>query len=157
MNIPNGAFTLSISARSGQSMTQYLRKYLRKAHGIMRSPLAELSVALVGDATMSALHERHMGIPGPTDVLTFELDRDDQGRVTSGEVVVCVPQARRQAKGPLREEVLLCALHGMLHLNGLDDRTPRQFDDMHKQEDMILTRLGIGRVFSPDKTAGDRR
>ena len=123
----------------------------------MRSPLAELSVALVGDATMSALHERHMGIAGPTDVLTFELDRDGRGRVISGEVVVCVAQARRQAKGPLKEEVLLCALHGMLHLNGLDDRTPRQFNAMHRQEDLILTRLGIGRVFSPDKTAGERR
>jgi probable rRNA maturation factor len=156
MSVSNRALSLSISARSGRSMVPYLRRYLAAAHGVMRSPLRELSVALVGDAVMSALHERHMGISGPTDVLTFELDRDGRGRVTSGEVVVCVAQARRQARGAVKDEVLLCALHGMLHLNGMDDRTPRQFRAMHRKEDSILTRLGIGRVFAPEK-AGERR
>ena len=50
-------------------------------------------LALVGDARMSALHEQFMGIEGPTDVLTFPIDHDPAGRVTSGEVIVCVPRA----------------------------------------------------------------
>ena len=47
---------------------------------------------------MAELHERFMNIPGPTDVLTFELDHDGKGRVVAGEVVVCVPYAVKQAK-----------------------------------------------------------
>src|ERR1700747_3366394 len=37
-------------------------------------PLAELSVLLVDQRTMTELHERWMGEPGPTDVLAFPMD-----------------------------------------------------------------------------------
>src|ERR1700685_3813970 len=37
-------------------------------------PLAELSVLLVDEQTMTELHERWMGEPGPTDVLAFPMD-----------------------------------------------------------------------------------
>lgn len=115
---------------------------------MLACPLAELSVALVGDATMSMLHEQYLKERGPTDVLTFELEHDSSGRATAGEVIVCIPQARRQAKtGRIRDEVLLCALHGMLHLSGMDDRTQRGYAAMHRVEDQLLARLGIGAVF----------
>jgi hypothetical protein len=44
------------------------------------SPLAELSVIVVDVAAMSALHERWMGEPGPTDVLAFPMDELDTAR-----------------------------------------------------------------------------
>ena len=100
---------------------------------------------------MAALHEQFLGIPGPTDVLTFPLDEDGQGRVTAGEVVICVPEARRQAKRNgvgVERELLLYALHGMLHLCGYDDRTAAAFRTMHATEDRILTQLGVGPVFN---------
>jgi probable rRNA maturation factor len=99
---------------------------------------------------MAKLHHRYLGINAPTDVLTFELDHDARGRVTSGEVIVCLPQARRQARVGTGREVLLCALHGMLHLCGFDDKTDRQFAAMHRAEDRLLSRLGIGAVFGPE-------
>ena len=125
-------------------------------------PLEALSVVLVGDRRMSALHEAFMKIAGPTDVLTFPLELDDRGRATAGEVIVCVPEARRQAKVRKIEprlEVLLYALHGMLHLMGHDDRTDRAFRIMHRTEDAILTELGFGPVFAatPPTAGGGRR
>jgi probable rRNA maturation factor len=128
----------------------YLRRHLKIAHQMLSPPLAELSVALVGDSDMAKLHQQFMGIAGPTDVLTFELDHDAKGRVTVGEVIVCVPEAARQSKRrgtELKNELLLYALHGMLHLCGFDDRTARGFDRMHRAEDDILTRIGVGPVF----------
>jgi probable rRNA maturation factor len=113
-----------------------------------------MSVALVGDRRMGVLHEGFMGIAGATDVLTFELDHDARGRVVAGEVVVCVPYAVREAKRrgvEARKEVLLYALHGMLHLCGFDDRTDRDFAIMHRREDEILKRLGVGIVFARGK------
>lgn len=100
---------------------------------------------------MAELHEQFLGIAGPTDVLTFPLEVDRRGRPLAGEVVVCVPEARRRsaAEGTgLRQEVLLYALHGLLHLCGFDDRTRSGFAAMHRTEDAILTTLGIGPVFS---------
>jgi rRNA maturation RNase YbeY len=89
-----------------------------------------------------------MGIATPTDVLTFELEHDARGGCTGGEVVICVPQARRQARTNIEEELLLCGIHGMLHLSGFDDKTGAGFTAMHRAEDRILSRLGVGKVFN---------
>jgi probable rRNA maturation factor len=152
-------FSLTVSAAVGAAHVPFLRRHVRGAHRFLRPPLRELSVALVGDRTMSELHRRFMNVTGPTDVLTFPLDADKRGRVLSGEVVVCVPEARRQAKEhktPVERELLLYALHGLLHLCGYDDRTDRSFRLMHRTEDQILTRLGVGPVFAPPPVAARR-
>jgi probable rRNA maturation factor len=145
-------FTLTISAIGAASRdVPFLRGNVRRAHALLAPPLRELSIALVNDQRMSALHAQFMGIPGPTDVLTFELEHDTRGRPTGGEVVVCVPHARREAKQrgiELRMELLLYALHGMLHLCGFDDTSDRGFRTMHRREDEILTQLGFGPVFA---------
>jgi len=141
---------LTVTARVGPNLAPFLRRHLRSAHQLIRPPLIELSVALVGDAAMSRLHEQFMGIAGPTDVLTFPIDEDERGRIVSGEVVVCVPEARRRARlegTELRQEVLLYALHGLLHLCGYDDQSPAEFARMHRAEDRILARIGVGAVF----------
>src|SRR5256884_6983048 len=73
-------------------------------------PLAELSVLLVDERTMTELHERWMGEPGPTDVLAFPMDelrpphlggnRDDPGPEPGllGDVVLCPQVAAEQAE-----------------------------------------------------------
>jgi len=150
---------ITINAQLARAHAPFLRQQLRRAHAILSPRLAELSVALVNDARMSGLHEQFMGVAGPTDVLTFELDHDARGRVTAGELVVCVPEARRQAKTrgiELRMELLLYALHGMLHLCGFDDRTDRGFRTMHRREDDILTALGFGPVFAAQPKSSSR-
>lgn len=157
---PAPPFDLTITAEAGRAYVPYLRKHLRAAHRILRPPLGELSVALVGDRRMAALHEQFLNLPGPTDVLTFPLETDRRGRPLSGEVVVCVPEARRQARDrglPVERELLLYALHGLLHLAGFDDRTSPGYRTMHRTEDMILTELGIGTVFAAPPAGGSAR
>jgi probable rRNA maturation factor len=142
---------LEISPVVGARYVAFIRPHLLNAHAILRPALRHLSLALVNDRKMSRLHEQFLNIPGPTDVLTFELDHDAGGRVTAGEVVVCVPEARRQATqrgSTVEKELLLYALHGMLHLCGFDDRTAAGYRRMHAKEDQVLTRLGIGPVFA---------
>ena len=159
MSLAAPALTLTLTAATGREHVAYLRRHLRAAHTLLAPPLAELSLALVGDKRMADLHVRFMAIAGPTDVLTFPLDEDARGRVTAGEVVVCVPEAKRRAGEhavTVRQELLLYALHGLLHLCGFDDRTDRDFRRMHRTEDDILARLGVGPVFRPDAGRGGR-
>jgi probable rRNA maturation factor len=152
---------LAIAGTVGRSFIPFLRKNLPVAHRLANSDLTEMSIALVGDRKMSDLHLQFMNLSGPTDVLTFPLETDARSRIISGEIVICVPQARRWAKSEgvaVKHELLLYAIHGLLHLSGYDDRTDSQYRTMHRMEDKILTQLGIGNVFAPAKRrAGARR
>lgn len=149
---PAAKLRLTLHAAVGAKHLPFLRKHLAAAHRLLSPPLQELSVALVGDAHMSSLHKQFMQIDGPTDVLTFPLEFDAEGREIAGEVVICVPEAARQARirgTAINKELLLYALHGVLHLSGFDDRTEAGFRQMHRKEDDILTELGLGPVFRP--------
>lgn len=151
---------LRIIAESGKAFAPFLRSQMARAWKISHRmeisssstpALRELAVILVDNRRMSRLHDQFMGLPGPTDVLSFATDLDRRGQPISGEIYVCVPEASQQAKArklPLRLELLLYAIHGMLHLLGRDDRTERDFLDMHRMEDAILSELGFGPVFA---------
>jgi probable rRNA maturation factor len=151
---------LVLSAQSGKAHAPYLRRHLLKAHAILRPVLEELSIAIVNDRAMASLHDRFLKINSPTDVLTFELDHDDRGKIIAGEVIICLDEAQRQAKflgTKIREELLLYAIHGMLHLCGFDDKTARGFEAMHAKEDEILTALKIGPIFARhERSPGNR-
>jgi probable rRNA maturation factor len=148
--------TIRSSVVRAQGHVHYLKSKLRAAHRLMKkSPLRKLSIVLMGEKRMSELHEQFMNIAGPTDVLTFPLETDARGKCAAGEIAICVPVADRSARKigvGLKQELLLYALHGMLHLDGMDDRTQRQYQMMHRREDAILRRLGVGPVFSKERS-----
>jgi probable rRNA maturation factor len=146
------ALSFRVESARWKRHVPFLRRHLKASHAMLGPALAEMSVALVGEARMSELHEQFMSVAGPTDVLTFPLETNRDGQITEGEVVICVTEAQRAAREHrvrLEHELLLYALHGMLHLCGYDDRTQRAYAKMHRTEDEILNRLGIGPVFAP--------
>jgi probable rRNA maturation factor len=75
----------------------------------------ELSVSLVGAAEMAELHERYLGEPRPTDVLSFTMD--EEGLL--GDVVIC-PEVAAGQREDLGAELRLLLVHGILHLLGYD-------------------------------------
>jgi probable rRNA maturation factor len=114
------------------------------------NPLAELSVIVVDTGTMSALHERWMGEPGPTDVLAFPMDEldtsrgpDDEepGPTLLGDVVLCPEYARRGARAAghsLADELHLLTTHGVLHLLGYDHAEPEEEREMFALQATLL-------------------
>ena len=119
---------------------------------------AKVSIAVVDAAGMSRLHQQYLGKKGATDVLSFDLRRDDAAACIDGEIVVCADVARQRAAkrssklGEAKAELALYVVHGLLHLIGYDDRTPREFKRLHAREDEILITLGVGPVFSAGHT-----
>ena len=149
MSMASPGDQIEVHAKAGAQYVPFLRRMMTKAIRQHPGP-GLLSIALVGDAKMSLLHRQFLKIDGPTDVLTFEIEHDAKGRVTHGEVIVCVPEARRQAKRhgtKVEHELLLYCVHGLLHLTGHDDLDEAGHRKMHRAEDRILTAIGIGPVF----------
>lgn len=139
----------------------FLRRHLHKAWQLLRSPVEELSLAIVEDAEMARLHDQFLGDPTTTDVLTFPLRQNEAGDVIEGELIICCDEAERcaAARGlPVQHELLLYALHGLLHLSGYDDTSQASFRKMHAKEDELLVKLKIGKVFAAREVAqGDRQ
>ncbi len=77
-----------------------------------------LSILLTDDRRITPLHERWMGEPGPTDVLSFPMEEPG----ILGDIVISAETAaRRRPKDPAGE-ILRYLVHGFLHLTGHDHR-----------------------------------
>jgi len=116
-------------------------------------PLAELSILLVDEQAMTDLHERWMGEPGPTDVLSFPMDElrpphMDGGRTEHGpdpsllgDVVLCPSVAAAQAEKAghsTQDELELLCVHGILHLLGYDHAEPEEHAAMFGLQGQLL-------------------
>ncbi len=107
---------------------------LKGCHGLLsgRQVLKhlEVSVLLVNDAGMRRLNRLYRGIDRTTDVLSFPLMTSFTSHTTSftsplllGDIVISLPQAKRQAKEyetTFYRELARLLVHGLLHLLGYD-------------------------------------
>ncbi len=97
-------------------------------------PSANVSVVIVSDRAIAAVHDRFMAVRGPTDVITFQ----------HGEIVISAETAVRQARqyrSSLVRELQLYIIHGLLHLRGYDDKTSSGSRKMERLQRSILRRL----------------
>ena len=122
------------------------------------SPLAELAITLVDVDHMTELHVKWMGLPGPTDVLSFPMDEldlrgsrgaghaheerpDESQPLLLGDVVLCPDVAEKQAKDAghdFADELHLLTAHGILHLLGFDHAEPEEHAEMFGLQGELL-------------------
>jgi probable rRNA maturation factor len=125
---------------------------------------AELALLFVDEATIAQLNGSFMGKEGPTDVLAFPIDaeedigvgRSPDGGTTGpdrdpasdiplllGDVVVCPVVAERNAPthaGTYDDELALLIVHGILHVLGHDHAEPEETLLMQARERELLDR-----------------
>lgn len=104
---------------------------------------ADVSVVFVNSRRMIRMNSMFLNHRYDTDVISFPLS-DPGDAAMEGEVYVNLDRARAQAgefgETPGRETARL-VIHGVLHLLGYDDATPRQRKAMTAREDRYLERL----------------
>jgi probable rRNA maturation factor len=96
--------------------------------------LTAVQFVLVDRAAMARVHGDFLGDPTETDVITFPY----------GEILVCPAVAMDRAAHyglRLEQEILLYALHGLLHLAGYDDTTPKAARTMARAQARLLSQL----------------
>lgn len=92
-----------------------------------------LGVRFAGDRLVRRLNREYRAIDRPTDVLSFAGEATLDGRHV-GDIVISVPQARRQAAAAGHRpavELRILLLHGLLHCLGYD----------HEADDGAMERL----------------
>lgn len=135
----------------GPGAAAWLAEHLRKAVAALERG-GRVHLQVVDDAAMDRYHRQHSGVPGTTDVLTFP---NGSGPALDVDIIACADEAYRQSteRGHAPErELLLYAVHGVLHCLGHDDHDPEAYARMHAEEDRILAAIGVGSTF--DRPAG---
>lgn len=96
-----------------------------------------LELRLCGDREISGLNREFLGLPGPTNVLSFpNQESSGQGKELSGQICISLPAVYREAilyGQQARIHMLRLLLHGILHLA----------DHPHGEEMQGLTEQGL--------------
>jgi len=92
---------------------------------------ARIEISLVSAAEIGRVHGEFLDDPTPTDVITFD----------HGEILICPAVAEAQGREhdrTMEEELLLYGIHGLLHLQGWSDLTPRKRAAMHREQERVF-------------------
>ncbi|MFO1041069.1 MAG: rRNA maturation RNase YbeY [Planctomycetaceae bacterium] len=106
---------------------------------------AQISLALVDDASIHRINRDFLGHDYPTDVISFHLNpessHDFEVKQLEGELVVSTETALREAHAhswTAENELTLYVVHGLLHLCGYDDLTDQARPVMRQRERQML-------------------
>ncbi len=94
----------------------------------------ELSLLFTNNPRIRELNRRYLDRDRPTDVLAFP--QDDSGGlfgdvvISTEQVIIQAPEYRQTAG----EELVLCLIHGILHLTGWADHPRAEREKMRRRE-----------------------
>lgn len=130
--------------------------FFNKSAGAAAADPNSVTLVITDNDTVQELNAQYRGIDAPTDVLSFEntpdpdfpeLDEMEAGHL--GDIIIAYPVAEAQALAAghsAQQEVILLAVHGLLHLLGFDHNTPENKADMWHKQRQIMVELGLGHV-----------
>ena len=87
------------------------------------------------------MNRQYLGHDYFTDVITFDYSDRKKLRVVSGDIFIdveTVADNARQYGATTLQEMRRVVVHGVLHLCGQNDKTPRTNAQMHRKEDKYL-------------------
>ncbi len=138
-------------------ISDQLRDKLIEATGLILQEYnleqGDVGIILTDNATLHQLNRQYRGFDAPTDVLSFGMI--EPGRLADasagcedellvGDIYISLDQAEQQAREaghPPHREILILAVHGLLHLIGYDHADEDGYDAMRQKEIQILNRL----------------
>lgn len=155
--LPEGLYMLTVDVYNKTRYTRWKRKFfvscIREAVRALRlsERRIECSVILVSPAMSRSLNYTYRGVRKPTNVLSFPLDAKElrqYGILALGDIFICPFLAGKEAKAfemSLHAYMAWLAVHGVLHLAGLDhERSREAARRMGALEKRILSKLGFG-------------
>ena len=127
---------------SGLAQETYHRN---KLLSFLKKKNLNVSIAIIGKKEMQKLNKTWRGIDQPTDVLSFaeyswgKLKKVKEKDIFLGEMILCfsdISAYAKKTKRSVRQELAEVAIHGFLHLTGLDHG-----EKMFQLQKETLTRL----------------
>ncbi len=145
-------FTLEIHNRTQSRIPKSLftkllpraQRYLVRERRIPSRKNYHLELSFVGTQTMEHLNAIYHYKNHSTDVISLSYFSPTMKDFFVGEIFICLPFARQQAKKigqPFFEELRFLFMHGLLHCFGYDHKKPREEAHMKQLTYRILGRV----------------
>lgn len=106
--------------------------------------IGEISYVFCSAERHRAMNIEFLGHDYFTDIITFD-DSDLEEGYIAGDIFIDIETVRDNARlygATAHQEMLRVIVHGVLHLCGQKDKTPRAEKQMHRKEDKYLALLG---------------
>ncbi len=152
-NAPPATPLLAVTVTAGTGVaaperipSELLAGVLDFCYRAQRKKPARVDILVAGDDEMAKLNRRHLGKNHPTDVLAFEDGETEDGALRLGDIAVGLDVANREAAERGIEpdhELVFYALHGLLHLLGMDDGTDGDRRRMHRAQAKAMRDFGL--------------
>ncbi len=115
---------------------KFLKTIAQKTLKLVNIKIPEISIVLVGDRRIKHLNKKYRNKNKVTDVLAFDY----------GEIFICLPQAKKQAKRlkhSIKKELAILLIHGLLHLAGYKDEIEEEHNKMMKKQQEIWQKVTL--------------
>ena len=112
----------------------------------MKGKRMRLAFMVTTNAGIRRYNRAYLRHDRPTDVIAFGYPGRDpvtKRKELAGDIVISAEQARKQARRfgtTFKQEMELYIVHGILHLLGYKDHTPRESARMRAKEAWVLKR-----------------
>lgn len=103
-----------------------------------------LGIYLVDGRKITHLNEQYLNHGGATDIITFDYADAYQPGEAFGDLFICVDVAMEQARTfgtTWTDELARYVVHGLLHLQGFDDREPVARRRMKAEENRLFKEM----------------
>ena len=133
---------IEVNQKIGKKITKIkLEKVVAEALKIIGREGGKISVAIVGDKEIKKLNKKYRNKDKVTDVLSFGYSASP----LLGEIVICLPQVKRQAKENnvvWENELIFILIHGVLHLCGYDhEKSEKEAREMEGLQEKICEKI----------------
>lgn len=116
-------------------------QWLRETAAAEGYGLGDVNYIFCSAARLLEMNRQYLGHDYYTDVITFDYSDLHKTRTVSGDIFIDVDTVADNARiyGAARlQEMRRVVVHGLLHLCGQKDKTPRTNAQMHRKEDKYL-------------------
>jgi probable rRNA maturation factor len=119
-------------------ITKY-RTWLKQACESEKRQLGELGYNFCSDNFLLDMNKQHLNHDYYTDIITFDFS---EGKLVSGDIYISIERVKENAKTEnttFKTELKRVIIHGLLHLCGYKDKSPKEAKLMRQKEDYYLS------------------
>jgi rRNA maturation RNase YbeY len=121
------------------SQPRKIKQWLIRIASAEGREIDSLTFVFVSDTYLAKLNREYLHHNTFTDILTFDYS---EGGPVVGEIYISIPRVRENARSygqSFDTELRRVMAHGLLHILGFKDKTPRQSAEMRRKEEACLS------------------